>query len=275
MTDNDVPDRMLLPFGFTELESRLYCALLGQSPATGYKLAHAVGKAAANTYQALATLVRKGAVIGDESEPRSFRPVPPAELFSRLRSSFDSQALAAEQRLSAMFAPAPQDRLYQLKNLAQALERARTLISCARETLLFDLFPGPLAQLRPALDAAHARGVLVGGTTYEPLADAPFTHVLSAGTDFVAERWPGQQVTLIADGREVLLALVAQDGLSLRHGFWSDSPYLACLHHSGLAAEMRLAAVLAESGRDPLRRFGLLSAAPPGLRELVGDHELE
>ncbi|MFT7776197.1 TrmB family transcriptional regulator [Roseateles sp.] len=270
MSDDDLQGRALLPFGFTELESRVYCALLSQSPATGYKLARAVGKAAANTYQALAVLVQKGAVIGDESEPRSFRPVPPAELFSRLRHSFDEQAQVAEQRLSALFAPSPEDRLYQLKNLPQALERARTLIASARETLLFDLFPMPLAQLRPELDAAHARGVLVGGTTYEPLGDAGFTHLLSPGAGSVAERWPGHQITLIADGREVLLALVAPNGLSLHHGFWSDSAYLACLHHSGLAAEMRLSATLAEGATDPLRRFGLLSAAPDGLRGLVG-----
>lgn len=275
MNDEDLQGRALLPFGFTELESRVYCALLSQSPATGYKLARAVGKAAANTYQALAVLVQKGAVIGDESEPRSFRPVPPAELFSRLRQSFDAQAQVAEQRLSALFAPSPEDRLYQLKNLPQALERARTLIAGARETLLFDLFPMPLAQLRPELDAAHARGVRVGGTTYEPLgAEAAFTHLLSPGAGFVAERWPGHQITLIADGREVLLALVAPDGLSLHHGFWSDSAYLACLHHSGLAAEMRLSAALAEGAADPLHRFGLLSAAPAGLRGLVG-HEPE
>lgn len=262
---------MLLPFGFTELESRLYCALLGQSPATGYKLARAVGKAAANTYQALAHLVQKGAVIGDESEPRSFRPVPPAELFSRLRHAFDEQSLAAEQRLSALYAPTPEDRLYQFKNLPQALERARTLIADARETLLFDLFPAPLAQLRAELDAAHARGVLVGGTTYEPVDGAGFTHLLSPGADFVAGRWPGHQISLIADGREVLLALVAPDGMSLRHGFWSDSPYLACLHHSGLAAEMRVSAMLAAGAPDPLQRFSLLRALPAGLRSLVGE----
>lgn len=261
-------DALLLPFGFTELESRLYCALLRQAPATGYKLARTVGKAAANTYQALASLVQKGAIIGDESEPRSFRPVPPAELFAVLRRDFSSQAEAAESQLAALYAPPQEDRLYQLKNLPQALERARSLIASAQETLLFDLFPAPLAQLRSELDAAHARGVLVGGSTYEALDDAPFTHVLSPGTDFVSQRWPGHQITLIADAREVLVALVAPDGQTLHHGFWSDSSYLACLHHAGLSAEMRLAAALAQGG-DPLQRFGLLTSAPAGLRALT------
>ncbi|MCE4554344.1 TrmB family transcriptional regulator [Roseateles cellulosilyticus] len=268
MNQSPDSDALLLPFGFTELESRLYCALLRQAPATGYKLARTVGKAAANTYQALASLVQKGAVIGDESEPRSFRPVPPAELFAVLRQGFSTQADAAETQLAALYAPPQEDRLYQLKNLPQALERARSLIAGARETLLFDLFPTPLLQLRAELDAAHARGVLVGGTTYAPLEDAAFSNVMSPGTDFVSQRWPGHQITLIADAREVLVALVAPDGQTLRHGFWSDSSYLACLHHAGLSAEMRLAAAL-QGGGDPLQRFGLLVSAPPGLRTLT------
>lgn len=268
MNQNPDSDALLLPFGFTELESRLYCALLRQAPATGYKLARTVGKAAANAYQALASLVQKGAVIGDESEPRSFRPVPPAELFAVLRRDFSSQAEAAETQLAALYAPPQEDRLYQLKNLPQALERARSLIAGARETLLFDLFPAPLAQLRTELDAAQARGVLVGGCTYEALGDAAFTHVMSPGKDFVSQRWPGHQITLIADAREVLVALVAPDGQTLHHGFWSDSSYLACLHHTGLSAEMRLAAAL-EQGGDPLQRFGLLTSAPAGLRSLI------
>lgn len=274
MSKTDDSDNLLLPFGFTDLESRLYCALLRQSPATGYKLARTVGKAAANTYQALANLVQKGAIIGNDSEPRSFRPVPPAELFSVLRESFNAQANAAESNLAALYAPAPEDRLYHLKSLPQALERARTLIASAREILLFDLFPQPLAQLRNELDAAQARGVTVGGNVYAPLADAPFAHAMSPGTDFVATRWPGHQITLIADAREVLVALVSLDGTSLRHGFWSDSSYLACIHHAGLSAEMRLGAAL-KDGKDPLKRFGLLTSSPPGLRELLNQTPTE
>jgi len=38
-------DALLAPFGFTDLESRLYCELLKHAPATGYRLAQLVGKA--------------------------------------------------------------------------------------------------------------------------------------------------------------------------------------------------------------------------------------
>jgi hypothetical protein len=49
---------------------------------------------------------------------------------------------------------------------------------------------------------------------------------------------------------------------------WSDSPYLACLKHSGLAAEIRMSAPAAE--REDLDRISLLRSFPPGLRSLMG-----
>lgn len=262
-------DQSLTAFGFTELESRLYAELLKRSPATGYKLSRAVGKATANTYQALESLVRKGAVIGDEAEPRGYRPVPPSELFAVLRRTFLNQSEVAEKALSTLHMPAPEERLYHLKSLPQALERACQMIDSAQETLLFDLFAQPFEMLREGLVRAHSRGVLVGGLVYAPAPDVPFSTQLAPGAPFVTDRWPGRQLTLIADAREVLVALIGHDAASIRTGFWTDSGYLSCLHHSGLASEMRLAAALGNTG-DPLERFGLLTSMPPGLRDLTG-----
>jgi len=50
----------LLDLGFTETEARLFCELTRLGPATGYRLSKAVGKATANTYQALETLDEHG-----------------------------------------------------------------------------------------------------------------------------------------------------------------------------------------------------------------------
>lgn len=269
MTD----DTLLTPFGFTELESRLYHELMRQGSATGYRLAQSVGKAPANTYQALAGLVRKGAVISDEAEPTTYRPIPPADLFAVLRKSFDGQARDAEAALAALHQPAREDRLYQLKTVPQAIARAHALIEGAKEILLVDLFPEPLAMLRASLDAASRRGVTIGGLVYRPETGLPFPVAVAPRADFVAERWPGQQMTLIADAREVLLALIDPAGDALLQGLWSDSAYLACLHHSGLAAEIQLTAM---NGQEPpLAHLSLLSAAPAGLRRLVKPNEGE
>ena len=259
----------LLPeFGFTELESRLYTQLLRLGPVTGYRLAQQVGKAPANTYQALAALERKGAVIATESEPRTYRPIAPEELFRALKHKFDTAAHAAVDALNAVHAPIQEDRLYRITTLEQVVLRAHTLIESAEQIILFDLFAQPLTMLRDALTAAHDRGVVVAGLVYESPRPAPYLQVPVSAKDFVTKHWPGLQLSLIADAREVLLALLDEPSEAVLQGFWSDSAYLACVHHSGLAAEIRLAAADREQ-HDPLAHLSLLAARPAGLKRLV------
>ena len=259
-------DHLLTPFGFTELESRLYGELVRRGPATGYGLGKAVGKATANAYQALNSLVHKGAVTEDDGDPKSYRPVPPAELFAALRGDFAGKAAHAEAAFSQVHARTTEQRLYQLKTLAQAVERARAIVRAATEILLFDLFPLPLELLREDLEAAQARGVILAGLIYGP-TDVQFSAVIGPGKGFSADGWPGLQMSVIADGREVLVALMSQTGRDLIQGYWSDSAFVACLHHNGLASELRMA-TLAPDGGDPLERLSLLSSMPPGLRAL-------
>ncbi len=65
--------------------------------------------------------------------------------------------------------------------------------------LLFDLFPAPVAGLRPHLVRAAARGVQVAGVIYEDVGDRGFVTALSPGGAPVVERWPGSQIGLVVD----------------------------------------------------------------------------
>lgn len=262
------PTDALTALGFTETEALVYCELLKASPATGYRLAQAVGKAPANTYQALSALVQKGAAMVDESGGKSFRAVPPAELLSALASAFETRRAAAAEALERLARPAGDDRIYQLKSADQVMQRALAMIEGAREILLFDLSPEALATLRPALERAAGQGVAVAGTSYGPRAGEGAPFILMRGPDYVARRWPGRQVTLVADAREHLAALLSHDGRSVLHGVWSDSAWLACAQHNGLACEVRLAAQ-PEAG-DPLAHLSLIRSAPAGFRALLG-----
>lgn len=268
MTTNTA-EAHLLAFGFTETEARVYCELLKGGPATGYRLAQGVGKAAANVYQALAALSQKGAVIADDGEAKSYRPVPPAELLAALERDFAARRQAAAETLAALHQPAADDRLYHLKSAGQVLEAARALIAGAREIVLFDLFPAPLAQLRPDFEAAAARGVTVAGKAYGQAPERGPLEIVVQDLTGLLDRWPGQQVTVVADASAHLVALLSRDGGQVLNGVWSDSAYLACLQHSSLSAEIRLARAAPE-GDDPLARLSLLSAQPPGLRRLTG-----
>jgi predicted transcriptional regulator len=260
------PEATLAALGFTETEAALYCELLRSGPATGYRLAQAVGKAPANIYQALAALAQKGAVLVDETEAKAYRAIAPSELLGALQQGFETRRAEAQAALEALHAPAADDRIYHLKTLPQVYERARAMIARAREIILCDLFPAPLAELAPSLERAAAQGVTVGALVYAEAQGLAFPTILSGAAAFANARWPGLQLSLVVDASEHLVALVSPDGTRVLHGIWSDSPYLACLKHSGLASEIRLAA----SDAPATAALSLLNAYPPGLRALAG-----
>lgn len=265
-TNADSPERLLADLGFTETESRLYCELARSGPATGYRLARAIGKAPANVYQALENLSQKGAVLVDETQAKAWRAAPAAELVSALKAGFERRSSAALTALSTLRPPDPDTRLYALKSPEQVLARARAMIAAAREVVLFDLFPGPFEALRPDLERASAAGVIVAGLAYAPAA-AGFRVIQANSAERAAAGWPGQQVTVVADAREHLVALISPDGERVIQGVSSDSAYLACLQHSGLAAELRLSAA---RSTDPLSDLALLTLRPSGLTQLLG-----
>lgn len=271
------PEDTLAALGFTELETRVYVALLRQSPQTGYALARALGKAAANVYQTLSALARKGAVLLEEAGgSRSATAVPPRELLDRLERRFRDSRNAAEQALARVHVQAPGDRLYQVQDPEQFYARAEAVVERAQEVLYFDLFPEPLRRLEPVLRRAHARGLRLAGLVYAPV-DLPFRTVMALRPQLALERWPGWQATLCADASEFLVGLLARDGRRLLHGLWSDSTYLACLQHNGLGAEIALGARRTDTAPgDRSDDISLLCSMPPGLRRLMGNpHEGE
>lgn len=271
MTTNisDAPERLLAELGFTDTESRLYCELARGGPATGYRLARVIGKAPANVYQALESLAQKGAVLVDETQAKAWRAAPAAELVSALKAGFERRSSAALAALTAIRPPDPDTRLYALKSPEQVLARARAMIAAAAEVVLFDLFPEPFEALRADLERAAAAGVIVAGLVYAPTS-AGFRLVQAPSAERATVGWPGRQVTIVADAREHLVALISPDGERVIQGVSSDSAYLACLQHSGLAAELRLGA---DPVADPLKDLALLTLRPSGLTQLLGDPE--
>jgi sugar-specific transcriptional regulator TrmB len=263
----------LEPLGFTETEALVYCELVRSGVASGYGLAKAVGKARANVYQALANLMQRGAVQSEDGEVQIFRATPPAELIAALERAFHQQAAAAQAALAMLEKPEADDRIYHLKTVDQAIERAAAMIRRARQIVLVDAFEAPLRAVGDELERAAARGVMVAGLTYGPTPWTGLDLVTSAASDFLLARWPGLQLTVVTDASEYMLALLSSDMTAIKHGVWSDSRFLASMQHSGLSAEIRLAS-LKTTGR-PMDHIALLEAYPPGLAQLVGPQHLE
>jgi len=269
LQQSDRAEAGLKALGFTELEARLYCTLLQAGPSTGYRLAKLCGKAPPNVYQALGQLTQKGVVLVEEGEPSAYRATAPGEVLAALEASFDSARTTADEALRALARPADDDRIYQIAEAGQVVERARAMLASARQLVLFDLFPAPIEALRTDLANCAARGVTVAGLVYgESAAIAGVIQRRAMAEGRVATDWPGQQLTLVVDAQEHLVALMAEGLAGVHRALWSDSAYLSCLQHSGLSAEIRLTA-RDTSGPDPLANLSLFASAPAGLAALT------
>ena len=265
--ENNNGHAALSALGFNETEAAVYCELLRQ-PATGYRLAQAIGKSPPNVYLALGALHQKGAVLVDDSDGRVYRAAAPAELLAGLERQFEARRSEALSALSAIGSETDDDRIYHLKTLDQTYARARAMIAGAREILLFDCFPVPFAALHDDFSAAAARGVHVVGIVYAETDEPAFDVVRSPPRPGIIDRWPGDQLSIVADASEYLLALLARNTRAVRHAVWSNGAYLSTLQHNALASEIRLYEIAPED-RDRLAGIALLRAYPPGLRKLV------
>lgn len=231
--------RHLSTLGFTELEAAVYTFLVESSPATAYRVAQGIGKPVANTYKAVESLQQKGAVLVDETGTRLCRAVPPAELLAALERTFDTRREAAAQALGRLSPAKSDDGVFSINSAAQVYERCGQMLERAAEVVLLDAFPGVIEKLRPALEAAAARGITVAVQAYSPtdLKGADVIVPCTAGA--VLERWPGQWLCLLVDGAEYLFAFLDRDGEKVHQAIWSTSAFLAWVQHSYLSDSLR------------------------------------
>jgi len=260
----------LASLGFSEIEALVYCFLLQESPATGYRVSHAIGKPTANTYKAIAALSQRGALIVDDSASRLCRAVPYQELLERLQSDFDARRRSAEGELSKLRQASGDDRVYQLTSVEQVLERARAMLAAAKRACLLDLFPAAVSLLAGDLEATAKRGVSVVVRAYRSATVKGVTVIVARDGSRVLSVWPGEQLSIAVDGDQFMTALLSKDAKSVHQAIWSNSTFLSCLQYNALHVELVLTDMLTRSGAaaSPLETLSLTRLKPPGFQKL-------
>lgn len=241
------PITALVNLGFTGLEAEVYTFLLQESPCTGYRVAQAIGKPVANTYKAIESLQRKGALLVDEGGSRQCIAVPSDELLKVMEQAFQERRRLATEALAGLRGSGADTRVYPLTTPEQVLERARAMLRRCEQTVLLDLFPGPLAALEADIRKTVAADKTVALQVYEP-TDLPGAFVVENPTsEGILDRYPGQWLIVNLDGAEVLLAFLSRDMSSVHQAVWSGSAFLSHLHHSGMASELIMIGMLSNS----------------------------
>ena len=237
----------LLDFGLTQLEAEVYLDLLQNEPSTGYAVGKRIGRQTANVYKAVDSLATRGAVLIEDGERnRLCRAVPASEFLTLLERQFQTQKAETLRQLDALTtANDHDDRIYLLNSVPLVLERARMMLGRCRSICVIDAFPEVLAVISAEIVAAAQRGVTVFVQAYKPIelsgAQVTLTHLHEANLDI----WATQQLNLIVDAEECLLALMNNGLTQVHQAHWSHSTYLAFLMHVGLLREHNIHQLLA------------------------------
>lgn len=267
------PVHSLAQLGFTNLEAEIYAFLVSESPATGYRIAQAIGKPAANTYKAIQSLERKGAVVVEDGASRQCRAVPVDELLGRMTREFQTHRDHAARALRELGQPKADDRVYQIRSMEGVTQRLRQMLVEAKGVVLASIPSSVLSEVREELLQATDRSVDVALRTDSQDELLGIETILRESSADL----PWKELQVVVDGEQHLVAFLSREG-ELLNAVWSGSGFLSLVHHRGLAAEMNLEQV-ASKIRDEAGQKRLLRALSlhktveqtPGYRLLAKD----
>jgi HTH-type transcriptional regulator, sugar sensing transcriptional regulator len=153
----------LMALGMTEYEARVYLALLGEHPATGYQISKTAGIPRSMVYEALGRLEARGAVLKSAEEKATlYRPIAPEALLDRYEREAQARVAALRGGLTALYQQQDEGRLWNFSGRREALAYAAELIAAAQRELMLVLTDADMLELHGPLVAAHERGVQLG-----------------------------------------------------------------------------------------------------------------
>lgn len=252
--------------GLTPLEGEVYAFLVRESPATGYRIAQAVGKPVGNIYKAVEALEQKGAVfVGEAEGNRMVRAVAPRELVARLGRNFRDACATAVEQLKPAEDDEPDDLLYRIVDREAFFERCRSVVRNAERFVLVSACPVLVDELAADFEAAAASGVPVVVKVYSPAVIKGVDTVLDPRGLAAVETGPGQWIELTADGSVFVQGLLDHEGRELHTGHWTCNPLINWAVYTGRYADIVLAAVTSavESGASAQAQRAVLDRFDP------------
>lgn len=150
----------LMLIGFTEYEARVYLALLGNYPTTGYQISKDAGVPRSMVYEALGRLKVRGAVLETPDERATlYRPLPPDVLLDNHQAA--QQRLVGDLRggMAMLYQRRDDNLVWSIRGRDTVLSYARELICQAQREVYLVLDDPDVDVLRDTVCAASERQV--------------------------------------------------------------------------------------------------------------------
>ena len=152
MPDTSKLSTKLRELGLNDLETTIYICLLENNRSTGYRIANQIDKPVANTYKALKSLEKKGAILSDNSaNTKYFDTVSVEEFLNKIERDFLNTKGEIIEEAKKLKVRQESGGIFELQSAELAFEKAIGMIKTAETTLLIDCFPAPLVAIKKHL----------------------------------------------------------------------------------------------------------------------------
>ena len=168
-TESLLPDFKRL--GFTDYEAKIYMQLLAESPATAYEIAKATGVPRPNTYNALESLTKRGAVQPISENPARYVAAPPDRHLSNLGRQTMALCDNLAKELVKLKAPDDDPYVWNVHGELAIHRKVSTAIASSKKSLRIKAADDVLRAHADSLRTAAERGVEILIILYGKNAD--------------------------------------------------------------------------------------------------------
>ncbi len=243
-TQNKLAD-LLGEMGLSNLEATIYIWLLENKRSTGYKIASKIGKPVANTYKALKSLERKGAVISDNTSNKLYYDTIPIEQFlNKIEKEFTKKREGIIEEVDKLNVKQEPIGIYELQSSELVYEKVISMIESAEHSLIIDSFPTPLQMITPHILENNSRGLQIFLKHYADETIKGVRQIAKTESDIVLDELLGQWLIIIKDANETLIAFFDRSGEEMIHAVWIQDAFLSLIHFSGSIIECVLSEIL-------------------------------
>lgn len=235
---------LLYNLGFNQLEAEVYIHLLTQPPSTAYKIGKQINKPTANVYKTIDSLVEKGAILIEDNKNKQCRAVNPDEFIGQYESALLEKTQEAKKMLSNLEYHTVDENSYSISSVHLVFERFQCMLRKCKTIAVIDAFPKTLEKVKENIYDAINRGVDVHIEAYEPFEIKGATVVNSEFGPKAIQHWQSQQLNLIIDGEEHLIALLDNDLKKVKQATWSNNIYMSCILHAGCLREQTIIQIM-------------------------------
>jgi HTH-type transcriptional regulator, sugar sensing transcriptional regulator len=227
----------LMNIGFNNLEAEVYIYLLAHPPATAYKIGKDINKPTANVYKAIDSLSVMGAVLIEDNKNKLCKAVPSDEFMAHYKKELIERTSQAEILLKDITNDITDQNTYTIQSVSLVFERFKRMMDSCKKIAVIDAFPETLSCVIPIIEMASKRGVEVFVEAYQPVTIEGADVVNVNVGEQTLKHWNSQQLNVVVDGQEHLIALMSNDLKSVIQAVWSNNIYMSCILHAGALRE--------------------------------------